>query len=60
MNLRCVFHIPSVTIQSSERKEVRARMPSLLDLDITWDEEQKPRGRCHETWNRARGWGTED
>lgn len=60
MNLRCVFHVPSVTLHAAEPKAARPRMPSLLDLDITWDEEPKPRGRAHETWNRARGWQTED
>lgn len=60
MNLRCVFHVSPVTIQTAEKKEVRPRMPSLLDLDITWDEDPKPRGASIETWNRARGWATED
>jgi hypothetical protein len=66
MNLRCVFHVSPVTIHTraeplrAERAEVRPRMPSLLDLDITWDEEAKPRGASIETWNRARGWATED
>lgn len=60
MNLRCVFHVPTITIQTAEQKETRARMPSLLDLDITWDDEPRPRGRSFETWNRARGWETED
>jgi hypothetical protein len=35
-------------------------MPSLLDLDIEWVDEPAPRGTSIETWQRARGWSSED
>jgi hypothetical protein len=60
MNLKCVFHVSPASIRSPQVKEVRARMPSLLDLDIEWVDEPQPRGTSIETWQRARGWSTED
>jgi hypothetical protein len=35
-------------------------MPSLLDLDIEWVDDPPPRGASYETWQRARGWASED
>ena len=35
-------------------------MPSLLDLDIEWNDQPEARGASHETWQRARGWSSED
>jgi hypothetical protein len=62
MNLRCVFHVSPVTIrtESSVQPVARPRMPSLLDLDIEWEDEPAPRGASIETWRRARGWSSED
>lgn len=62
MNLRCVFHVSPVSIRnaSAPQPAVRPRMPSLLDLDIEWVDEPAPRGASHETWQRARGWSSED
>ena len=60
MNLRCVFHVSPVSAKPSPSKVARPRMPSLLDLDIEWVEEQPPRGAPIETWARARGWTSED
>jgi len=62
MNLRCVFHVSPVSIRnaSSAEQAPRPRMPSLLDLDIEWVDEPAPRGAGYETWQRARGWGSED
>lgn len=60
MNLRCVFHIPTVGPEVAQRTPARAKMPSLLDIDIEYVDEPKPRGVSIETWSRARGWSTED
>lgn len=61
MNLRCVFHVSPVTIRNAtEQQAPRPRMPSLLDLDIEWVDEPAPRGASYETWQRARGWASED
>ena len=61
MNLKCVFHVSPASIRSPEQPQaVRARMPSLLDLDIEWVDQPEPRGASHETWQRARGWSSED
>ena len=63
MNLKCVFHVSPASIRTPERAQVaatRARMPSLLDLDIEWVDQPEPRGTAHETWQRARGWSSED
>lgn len=40
--------------------DARARMPSVLDLDIEYEDSPKPRGASVETWHRARGWSSED
>ena len=62
MNLRCAFHVSPVSIRSATTTEQapRQRMPSLLDLDIEWVDEPAPRGAAYETWQRARGWASED
>ena len=62
MNLKCVFHVSPASIRpAAPPQAVRARMPSLLDLDIEWVEAPaEPRGTSHETWQRARGWASED
>lgn len=60
MTLKCVFHVSPASITASQPKPVRAKMPSLLDLDIEWDDQPAPRGTTHETWQRARGWSSED
>ena len=62
MNLKCTFHVsPVVSITRAEQPQApRARMPSLLDLDIEWVDSPEPRGTGHETWQRARGWASED
>ena len=62
MNLRCAFHVSPVTIRNAtaEQQAPRPRMPSLLDLDIEWVDEPAPRGASFETWQRARGWASED
>lgn len=60
MTLRCVFHVSPTAARPTEPKAVRPRMPSLLDLDIEYVDEQPPRGASFETWNRARGWASED
>ncbi|AKU98640.1 hypothetical protein AKJ09_05304 [Labilithrix luteola] len=60
MNLKCVFHVSPVSVRTPERQSPRARMPSLLDLDIEWVDEPQPRGASIETWQRARGWSSED
>jgi len=31
-----------------------------VDLDIEWVDQPEPRGTAHETWQRARGWSSED
>ncbi|MFO0737360.1 MAG: hypothetical protein U0270_15830 [Labilithrix sp.] len=58
MNLRCTFHVSPMT--SSKTQEQRPRMPSVVDIEVDYVEEPMPRGRSHETWTRARGWGSED
>jgi hypothetical protein len=60
MTLRCVFHVSahSPAARPLEPKP-RPRLPSMLDLDIEYVDE-RPRGASFETWNRARGWSTED
>jgi hypothetical protein len=59
MNLR--FHVSPVSIRNATEKQApRPRMPSLLDLDIEWVDEPAPRGASYETWQRARGWASED
>ncbi|MEZ4262103.1 MAG: hypothetical protein R3B36_23690 [Polyangiaceae bacterium] len=58
MDLKCFFHVPSVRDQRPE--PARQRMPSLLDVDVTWEEEPRARGVSIETWHRARGWSSED
>jgi hypothetical protein len=63
MNLRCVFHVSPVSIRNAtapQQQAMRPRMPSLLDLDIEWVDEPAPRGASIETWQRARGWSSED
>jgi hypothetical protein len=61
MNLKCVFHVSPAIIRAPEPQVTRARMPSLLDLEIEWvDQPPAPRGASHETWQRARGWSSED
>ena len=43
MNLKCVFHVSSASIRSPEQPQAAgARMPSLLDLDIEWVDQQEP------------------
>lgn len=60
MNLRCVFHVsPSVTTRTPSQ-ETRPRMPSLLDVDVEWVDDPQPRGTSVKTWQRARGWSSED
>jgi len=56
MNLRCTFHVQSTT----PTQEPRAKMPSMIDVEVDYVDEPMPRGRSHETWTRARGWGSED
>jgi hypothetical protein len=61
MNLKCVFHVSATSIRTPEpASPARARMPSALDLDIEWVDQPEPRGTAHETWQRARGWSSED
>jgi hypothetical protein len=63
MNLKCVFHVSPASTRptAAPPPATRARMPSLLDLDIEWVEAPAaPRGTSHETWQRARGWASED
>ena len=66
MNLKCVFHVSSTSIRtvelsrSSAPSAVRPRMPSALDLEVEWVDQPAPRGAAHETWQRARGWSSED
>jgi hypothetical protein len=61
MNLRCTFHVSPVSIRNATAQQpIRPRMPSLLDLDIEWVDEPAPRGASAETWQRARGWSSED
>lgn len=61
MNLKCTFHVSPASIRAPEpAKAVRARVPSMLDLDIEWVDQPAPRGASHETWQRARGWSSED
>jgi hypothetical protein len=40
--------------------EPRAKMVSLIDVEIEWDETPSPRGVRAESWNRARGWSSDD
>ncbi len=45
---------------AAEPKAVRPRMPSILDLEVDWIEPSEPRGTAHETWQRARGWSSDE
>ena len=38
----------------------RAKMVSLLDVEVEWDDTPPPRGVRIESWNRARGWSSDD
>lgn len=60
MNLQCVFHVSPATVKISHSENVRPPMPSMLDLDVVWDERPEPRGASIETWRRARGWASEE
>jgi hypothetical protein len=60
MNLKCAFHVTPVSAAPSPPQEVRAKMLTLLHVDIDWEDDQPPRGASIETWRRARGWATED
>jgi hypothetical protein len=60
MNLKCVFHVSSASVRAPEPQTARPRLPSLLDLEIEWVDQPAPRGASHETWQRARGWSSED
>jgi hypothetical protein len=61
MNLKCVFHVSPASGSSTPAKEpMRPRMPSLLDLDVEYEDIPEPRGTSIKTWTRARGWGSED
>jgi hypothetical protein len=59
MNLRCTFHVSPMTTAQPTKPE-RPRMPSVVDIEVDWQPEPMPRGRTAETWQRARGWGSED
>ncbi|MBL8612088.1 MAG: hypothetical protein JNL38_32400 [Myxococcales bacterium] len=43
-----------------QSKPARPRAPSLLDLDIEWEESPPVRGVSAESWHRARGWTSDD
>lgn len=58
MNLRCVFHVSPVA--TAQPAAARPRMPSLLDVDVEFVDDSRPRGRSFETWTRARCWASED
>lgn len=58
MNLRCTFHVSPM--MTTPAKEEKPRMPSMVDIEVDYVEDPMPRGRSHETWARARGWGSED
>jgi len=60
MTLKCVFHVSPASILRTEPQASRARMPSQLDLEVEWVDQPEPRGTSHETWQRARGWSSED
>ena len=60
MNLKCVFHISAGSVRTAEPQVPRPRMPSALDLEVEWVDQPEPRGTAHETWQRARGWSSED
>lgn len=56
MTLRALFHVSPL---SAPREPQRPRMPSFVEVEVEYQEE-RPRGRSHETWARARGWASED
>jgi hypothetical protein len=56
MKLKCVFHV-SVTIPRTAETQCT---PRLLVPDGDRVVEAAPRGTSHETWQRARGWSSED
>lgn len=58
MNLS--FHVSPVITESTEQKPMRARTMTLVDVDVEWVDEPAPRGVSIETWQRARGWASED
>lgn len=63
MNLKCVFHVTPTSMAgtgAAEPKAVRPRMPTILDLEVDWIEPSEPRGTAHETWQRARGWSSDE
>jgi hypothetical protein len=35
-------------------------MPSVVEIETDGATEERPRGTSFETWNRARGWASED
>ncbi len=45
---------------TTQAKQERPRMPSVVDIEVDFVDEPTPRGRSIETWNRARGWTSED
>ena len=49
---------PAVTRPSSV--EAVDKLARGQDLDIEWVDQPEPRGTAHETWQRARGWSSED
>ncbi len=38
----------------------RAKMVSLVDVEVEWDDTPAPRGVSAESWSRARGWSSDD
>jgi hypothetical protein len=60
MNLRCVFHVSPAATPRTPSQELRPRMPSLLDVDVEFVDDAQPRGASVRTWERARGWSSED
>ncbi len=59
MNLRCLFHV-SPLASTSEPTPPRKAMPSVVEIETDGTDVERPRGTSFETWNRARGWASED
>lgn len=56
-----LFHIGARPARPAADEAVRAPLPSLLELEVEWEEQgARGRGVAAESWRRARAWSSED
>ena len=60
MKVRSLFAVPASADRASAEAKPRARAPSLLDLEVEWDDGPEVRGSQGRAWQRSRAWGSEE